>query len=462
MVGTKLRIERLSAEDRLMLWPDERWPQDIGALVILDGRTLLEPDGRFRIEAVRRSIASRLAQVPRFRQVLRIPPAHLGGPLWVDDPDFDIGRHIGVIQLPAPGGEAELLLMTELLRGRRLDRARPLWEMWFLTGMPDQRVGLYVRMHHCIADGIAGVATMASFLDVSPDATPPAAQPWTPAPTSVQLLGDSLSRRLRGARKALDTIGHPARSAHAVTEAWPAMKELVPEEPVHTTLDRPAGRDRSLTLVRSRIDLVKAIAHAHGAKVNDVLLAATAGGLRALLASRGETVEQLPVYVPQSMRHGRYAGARGNEIAQMVVMVPMADMDPRRRLGLISAETARVKAKTRPSLGKMPTGRWFGRVVLKVITSHPVNVTTADVPGPEFPLYLAGAQLLEVFPIIPLVGNVSLGVGAISYSGQFNLGVVADRDTYPDVDVFAGGVRDELDRLAATVPSPASQERLAS
>jgi diacylglycerol O-acyltransferase / wax synthase len=142
--------------------------------------------------------------------------------------------------------------------------------------------------------------------------------------------------------------------------------------------------------------------------------------------------------------------------------VPMADMDPRRRLGLISAETARVKAKTRPSLGKMPTGRWFGRVVLKVITSHPVNVTTADVPGPEFPLYLAGAQLLEVFPIIPLVGNVSLGVGAISYAGQFNLGVVADRDTYPDVDVFAGGVRDELDRLAATVPSPGSQERLAS
>src|SRR5215467_2391287 len=192
-------IERLSAEDRIMLWPDDVWPQDIGALAVLDGGGLVDPDGRFRIEVVREAVAGRIHLVPRFRQLLHVPPRRLGGPLWVDDPAFDLRNHIGVVAVPAPGDEAQLLLATEGLRRRRMDRSRPLWEMWFLTGLPDRRVGMFVRTHHSIADGIAGVATLAAFLDATPDAAPDRAQPWSPspAPAEADLLADERVRRRR-------------------------------------------------------------------------------------------------------------------------------------------------------------------------------------------------------------------------------------------------------------------------
>jgi diacylglycerol O-acyltransferase len=149
-------VERLTAEDQLMLWPDEIWPQEIGALAILDGSSLLDPGGRFRIEAVRDVVAARLHLVPRFRQLLYIPRRGLGGPLWVDAPAFDLSDHVRVVPLPAPGDEAALLLAAEQLRRRRLDRSRPLWQMCFLPGLPENRVGMFVKMHHAIADGIAG------------------------------------------------------------------------------------------------------------------------------------------------------------------------------------------------------------------------------------------------------------------------------------------------------------------
>src|SRR5215472_12350352 len=158
-------MERLTAEDRLMLLPDELSPQDIGALDALDGAgRLLDPDGRFRVEEARRAVEARLHLVPRFRQVLHVPRHGLGGPVWTDDPAFDLAGHVRVTGVPAPGDEAALLRVTELLR-RRLDRSRPLWEIWFLTGLPERRIGLFARMHHAIADGIAGVATLSAFLD---------------------------------------------------------------------------------------------------------------------------------------------------------------------------------------------------------------------------------------------------------------------------------------------------------
>jgi hypothetical protein len=141
-------MERLTAQDQLMLWPDEIWPQDIGALAVLDGSSLLDTDGRFRIEAVREAVAARLHLVPRFRQLLYVPPRRLGGPLWVDAANFELSDHIAEFRLPRPGDEAQLLLTIEQLRQRRLDRSRPLWQMWFLTGLPDRRVGLFVRIHH--------------------------------------------------------------------------------------------------------------------------------------------------------------------------------------------------------------------------------------------------------------------------------------------------------------------------
>jgi diacylglycerol O-acyltransferase / wax synthase len=453
-----MAIERLSAEDRLMLWPDDVWPQDIGALAVLDGGALLDQDGRVRIEKVREVVGGRLHLAPRLRQVLWVPPSRLGGPLWVDDPAFDLGDHIGVLPLPAPGGEAELLRATEQLRRHRLDRSRPLWEMWFLPGLPGRRVGMFVRAHHAVADGMAGVATLGAFLDVTPEATLSPAQPWTPAPAAAaeELQADDRRRRREQRRRTLSTVGHPVSTVRRVSAAWPAVRELIAEESLPaTSLSRVVGPRRTLALVRSGIEPIKAVARANRAKVNDVLLTATAGGLRALLQSRGGGVggAVLRVYVPISLRHGQDAGARGNQVAQMVVPLPIGVSDPIERLRQIAAETARRKARSHPSLGKLPTRGIAGRAMLKLIDRQRVNVATADLPGPEVPLYLAGARVLEVFPVLPLIGEVSLGVGALSYAGQFSVTAICDGDAYPDIAVFAAGVRDDLraldrDRLA--------------
>ena len=222
---------------------------------------------------------------------------------------------------------------------------------------------------------------------------------------------------------------------------------------VETGIDRVVGPDRSLALVRSRLDVVRDVARAHDATVNDVLLTAVAGGLRRLLHSRGETVDGLVmrVYVPVTLRRGHFAEARGNLISQMVVPLPIGMADPGRRLRHIAAETTRRKALGRPPLGKLPSGGFTGRMFLKLLDRHRVNVTTANLPGPKSRLYLAGAEVLEVFPLLNLIGRVALGLGAMSYAGAFGLLAVADGDACPDIDVFAAGVRDDLLRLEASV-----------
>ena len=455
-------MERLTAEDQLMLWPDQLWPQDIGALAVLDGSSLIEPGGRFRIEAVRQAIEVRLYLVPRFRQLLHRPRRGLGAPLWVDDPAFDLDEHVRVAPLPAPADEAALLRATEQLRRRRLDQSRPLWQMWFLPGLANNRIGLFVRMHHAIADGIAGVATIGRFLDTVPN--PPAAPPpppWTPAPapTAPALFADNLRRHVDQLGHTLSTLARPVTTGRRLRAALPAMREVFAEQPTPaTSLNRMVGPGRTLAVIGSDIDQVKQIAHRHGATVNDVLLTVTAGGLRSLLRSRGEPVDDLtlPVYVPVTLRPAQLrAQARGNQIGQMIVPLPIGPSDLDRRLRQIAVETAARKAKSHPSLGTVLRSRVARRALLKILDRHPVNLTTADLPGPQQPVYLAGARVLEVFPILPLIANVSLGVGALSYAEQFNITVVADTDTYPDLDVFTAGAQDELQVLAA----PASVSR---
>ena len=175
-------IERLTAEDRLILWPDDVWPQDIGALGLLDGSSLLDSEDRFRIETAKQAIEDRLHVLPRFRQVLYVPRRGLGGPLWVDAPAFNLDEHVRVVQLQAPADEAALLRAVARLRRRPLDKSRPLWEIWFLTGMSGERVGMFVRLHHVVADGIAGVAELGALLGTAPNSTATPPEPWALVP----------------------------------------------------------------------------------------------------------------------------------------------------------------------------------------------------------------------------------------------------------------------------------------
>jgi diacylglycerol O-acyltransferase / wax synthase len=447
-------VERLTAEDELMLWPDEIWPQDIGGLVVLDGNGLLGPSGQVRAGLVRDAVAARLHLVPRFRQRLYVPPRLQGRPLWVDAASFDISDHIKVAPLPAPGDEAQLLLAVERLARRRLDRSRPLWEMWLLPGLPDQRIGLFVRMHHTMADGMASVAAVSAFLDPAPGAAAGPARSWAAAdmPVPAALFADNLHQHAQQAGRAVAALAHPAAGARRMLASWPAFRELLAGQPFPvTSLNRVTGPGRKLALIRGHLGAVKAAAHSQGATVNDVLLTVTAGGLRRLLRSRGEAVDGavLGMYVPVSLHQGPRTAARGNRIGQMVIPLPVGVADPGPRLAQIAAETAQRKLRGQPSLGRLPWRGVAGKVMLRLISRQHVNVTSADIPGPELPLYFAGARLVEVFPLVQLIGTVSLAVGAMSYAGQFSIMVVADADAYPDLGVFVTGARDELQALSA-------------
>jgi diacylglycerol O-acyltransferase / wax synthase len=454
-------MDRLNAQDLMMLWPEELgWSQDIGALAILDGRPLLDTDGRFRIETARQQIGARLHLVPRFRQLLYRPGFGLGWPLWIDAPRIDLAEHVRVFPLAAPADEAQLLLACEELRHHQLDRSRPLWELWFLPGLPDGRVGLFMRLHHAIADGVAGVAAFGAFVDLAPDPPGTDAPPWRPAasPSTRELFEDNLRRRLHEVHRALRTLAHPVDTVRQARRGWPAVREAFAEGRTRaTSLNRRIGSHRRLALLRSDLDFVKRIAHAHDAKVNDVLMTVLAGGLRALLVGRGEPVDGLVLRatVPVSLHSERPGQARGNLDGMMVVPLPVGEPDAVRRLELIAAETALRKQRPRPRGGTLFRSIPIQRVALRLVAhQHLMNTYAANVPGPPVRLYFAGAPLLEVFPVVPIIGNISIGVGALSYAGQFNLTVVADRERCPDLGVFIDGARRCLDTLAASVLLP--------
>jgi diacylglycerol O-acyltransferase / wax synthase len=447
-------IDRLTPLDKFMLRVSETWPQDIGAIAVLGGGPLLDEAGRFRIEAVRDAVHRRLHLVPRFRQLIDAPRRGLGGPLWVDAPTFDLSRHVRELPLEPPVGEAEMLAAVEQLLRQRMDPSRPLWEMWFLTGLPDRRVGLFVRIHHTIADGMAAMATIAALLDPAPDMPSAAAPQWQPTrwPSARELLADNLVRRLRTVAGSLSVLFRPRTALHQLRAAWPAIRELLAEAPATaTSLDRMVGPDRRLALVRSRLDAVRAVGRAHEATVNDVLLTAIAGGLRALLESRGEPVDDTTVriYVPVSLRRRLRGPQQGNLIAEMAVPLRLGEADPGRRLRQIAADTTERKSLTRTNLGSLMACGGIGRrLMLIAVMRQRVNVTSASIPGPKVPLYLAGSRVLEVFPVLPLIANEPLGIGAVSYAGALTIGIAADRDAYPDLDVFATAVREELLALA--------------
>jgi diacylglycerol O-acyltransferase / wax synthase len=458
------RLERLTASDLfVLLWDDFGWSGDIGALAILDGTTLLDDDGRLRIEAVRRQLEPRLHLVPRFRQLLYRPRRGLGWPLWVDAPSFDLADHVRVHPLAAPADQAQLLQACEQLARRRLDPARTLWEAWFLPGLPQGRVGLFLRAHHAMADGIAGVAAFGALLDLTADAPTPVAPPWTPTPipTPGELLHDNLRRRAQGLNHAWSSLAHPSRTLRRARAAWPTWREFFAEQRApHTSLNRPIGANRKLATVGSRLELAKQIAHEHHAKVNDVMLAAVAGGLRELLARRAEPIEQLVLraMVPISLHREQPGQASGNQDGSMAVPLPLGEPDHVRRLQLIAAETAARKHKAHPQAGSgLFRFALAQRVFLRLFARQRlVNITVTNVPGPSVPLYLAGARLLELFPVVSLAGNLTLAVAVLSYAGQLNLTAVADQDGCGDVEVFAQGVRSALDDLARSVlvPSP--------
>jgi diacylglycerol O-acyltransferase / wax synthase len=456
------RYQRLSVQDAGFLYLEHAGlPQHVAILAVVEGGPLHDQDGRLRLAAVREQLDRRLHLAPRLRQLVVRPPLGQGLPLWADDPAFDLADHVRAVQVAAPGDERELLALCDQLCLRLLDRTRPLWELWLITGLAQGRVGLVLKLHHALADGLAAVQIAgALLLDATPDAPSPQPPPWRPRPlpSGWVLVADNLRGRGAALAVALARLRHPGTlpaQARMLAGAWRMVGDGR-RPPRRSPLRQPLGGRRRLVLVRARLAVVKQIAHAHHGTVNDVLLAAVAGGLRALLLARGVLVEGLTLRasVPVALRRASAAAALGNQVGLMVVPLPVGEPDPARRLRQVTQATTQRKRRPEVLAGLRPVG---SLTVLRALNrysrhQHLVDLFITNVPGPQVPLFVVGARLLEAFPVVQVAGNVPLSVAGLSYDGQLNVGIQSDPDALPDVEVFADGLRRSLEELVAATP----------
>jgi WS/DGAT/MGAT family acyltransferase len=328
----------------------------------------------------------------------------------------------------------------------RLNATVPLW---LITGLAQGRVGLVLKLHHALADGLATVQIAgALLLDVTPDATSPQPPPWRPrpAPPGWALVADNLQGRAAALAAALARLRHPGTlqaQARVLAGAWRMVRDGR-RLPRRSPLRRPLGGRRRLVLARARLAVVEQIAHAHHGTVNDVLLA------------RGVLVEGLTLRasVPVALREASAAAALGNQVGLMVVPLPVEEPDVARRLRQVTQATTQRKSRPEVLAGLRPVG---SLTVLRALNrysrhQHLVDLFITNVPGPQVPLFVVGARLLEAFPVVQVAGNVPLSVAVLSYDDQLNVGIQSDPDALPDVDVFADGLRRSLEELAAATP----------
>jgi WS/DGAT/MGAT family acyltransferase len=434
-----------------------RTPMHMGSIGIFEGGPLHDARGCLRLDEVRGEVRNRLHLVPHLRKVVRLPLLGESAPVWVDDPDFDITYHVREAAVPEPGDETQLLELCARLMSRPLDRDRPLWEIWLIDGLADGRVAVLEMIHHCMADGLAGVELASVLLDLEPrplhhhsiDGWEPA-----PAPRRVIVLADGLTQ-LGGVMSILavdawHAIRHPSRAGRVLSRYASAFYDLVSQTPVapHLSLNVPVGSDRRALVVREQMDDLLRAERFFGVTLNDLLLTAVAAGVHDLLSARGEVMEgrQLQVLVPVGAdHHGDHQ--LGNEISAMLMRLPIGAAPAVERLREVAgAERSRKEhdqaqathlllssLNTLPPVAVSAASRLMHRQPF-------INLVVTNVPGPAVPLYMLGARMLQVIPLVPLGGNLSVGVAALSYNGIFTIGVFVDPDACPDAGVLTEGI----------------------
>lgn len=451
------RFARLSILDLMFLRVEsEAWPSHFGGLAVLDGSALPGAPGRLRLDELAGEFGERLVHAPALRRRVYYPGPLLGRPLWVDDDRFDILRHVHQAAIDPPGGDIELLDAAARICGDLLDRSRPLWELWFLTGLWDGRVGVLLKLHHSVADGIAALAVMASLFDGLAPEPVAASQPPLPVPTRRQLLADNLAAKRQQAHQAVIGLAHPIRLGRAVHVVASVARRAAasPARAPRTSLNRPVEPGRQIRFLRLNLAAVSHVAHAHQGKVNDVVLAIWTGGLRHLLIDRNEPVTELePITtVPTSPPAADGTGRAGNNLGALSVPLPVWQADAERRLELITERTRQAKAEQHPAavmgvlarVSATPLGRYFAT------HQHAVNVEVTDVTGPPVPVYLFGARVQAILPIVGPFGNVGLVLCAFSYAGELFLVVTADARGFPDLDVLIAGLESEVRALVGS------------
>lgn len=469
-------LDRLTAVDASFL--HQEGPSShmhVGGLTLLEGPP---PALEEFLEQIRR----RLHLVPRYRHKLAHTHTALdsGRPVWVDDPNFNLEYHVRHTALPAPGDWEQLCNLTARIFSQQLDRSKPLWEMWLIEGLEEDRFALISKTHHSLIDGIAGVDLATVLFDLSPEPPPVrhSGRAWEPhrEPGTLELLAAGARGALRAgvglAAGAADALAHPERALASAREVSEGLGEFVwavmnPAPP--TPLNVDIGPHRRFVGVGSPLEDFKLVKRAFGCTVNDVVLAVVAGALRTFMRVRGVRTEglELRALVPVSVRAEDEHHQLGNRIVVMRGPLPVYMSDPLQRLAFVKREMDGLKESKQALGAEVIAGvqNFAPPTILAQasrlnFSTRLFNLIVTNVPGPQFPLYVLGRRMLEVYPVAFLPQRHALAIAIMSYNGQMNFGLLGDLDALYDLDLFGQSIATELATLVglareAAVAQPA-------
>lgn len=452
--------DRLSAIDASFLHQEKQSSHmHVGALVIFEGPAPSHDEFSAHIE-------SRLQLVPRYRQKLAVPRFEMGRPFWVDDPSFNLDYHVRHTALPKPGSDDQLRQLAGRIFSQRLDRSKPLWEIWLIQGFEGSKFAIISKTHHALVDGVAGVDIATVLFDLQP--VPPEIgeqEAWVPgpAPSEADLIAEGIKGLVRTpislAGRALGAIGSPGRSLEQAREAAEGLGEVVwagmnpaPDVPLNV----PIGPHRRIRWVQSRLSDFKEIKDTLGGTVNDAVLAVVAGALGRWLRTRGVRTEgvELRALVPVSIRAKDEHGQLGNRIAAMRGPLPVYVTDSVERLQQVQESMGNLKqskqalgAEVIAGLTDFAPPTLLAQASRLNFSTRLFNLIVTNVPGPQFPLYLLGREMLEIVPVAFLPENHALAIAIMSYNGKVDFGLLADYDAMSDLEEFGVMLEDSLAEL---------------
>jgi diacylglycerol O-acyltransferase / wax synthase len=468
--------DRLTAVDASFLHQEGHASHmHVGAVMIFEGPPPTREDFLDQIE-------SRLHLVPRYRQKLAFPPFQFGRPLWIDDPRFNIDYHVRHTALPSPGSVDQLRKLAGRIFSQRLDRSKPLWEVWLVQGLDDSRFALINKTHHAMVDGVSGVDLATVLFDLSPVPSdiPPPEQDWSPSaePSAAELVAEGVKGIIRRpaeiGSEVLGAVRRPRRAAARVREAAEGIGEVAwagvnpaPETPLNV----PIGSHRRVLWVRSSLDDFKTAKNALGGTVNDVVLTVVSGAVGRWLRTRGMRTEglELRALVPVSIRAEGEESALGNRIAAMRGPLPVYAQDPLDRLRIVREAMDGLKeskqalgAEVIAGLQDFAPPTILAQASRLNFSTRLFNLIVTNVPGPQFPLYLLGRELQELVPIAFLPEDHALAIAIMSYNGVVDFGLIADYDAMPDLDVVGSYIEDALAELLEVAKAAAPPVKAAT
>ena len=410
-------------------------------------------------------IGSRLHLVPRFRQKLRFVPFDQGRPVWVDDPYLNLDYHVRQTALPAPGSDEQLRNLAARIFSQQLDRSKPLWELWLVEGLRDDRFAIIGKSHHALVDGVSGVdiTTVLFDLDAEPQGSSAPTRPWlaSPEPSDLDLLSQAWRERLTSPKEIVRGFRAAFRGPRQVLRGLGATTKMVGAgmSAPSSVFNVEIGPHRRLAMAQTDLNDLKRVKDTHGGTVNDVILAIVTGALGRYLRARGHDTGglELRAMVPVSVRAAEEQGALGNRISAMMAPLPVWCEDPVERLHILTEQMGDLKS----------SGQAVGAEILTKLTDFApatiasqaarlqpaqrfFNLVVTNVPGPQFPLYVLGRKMESIFPMVPLARRQALCLGIMSYNGQVNFGLIGDYDAMADLESFA------LDLEAATAETIAT------